>query len=48
VALEKSLESLSDSKEIKPKVKESILKEMNPGYSLEGLILKLWYFGHLM
>ena len=28
----------------------SILKEINPGYSLEGLILKvkLQYFGHLM
>ena len=29
---------------------QSILKEINPGYSLEGLILKLklQYFGHLM
>ena len=29
---------------------QSILKEMNPEYSLEGLILKpkLLYFGHLM
>ena len=27
---------------------QSILKEMNPEYSLEGLILKLQYFGHLM
>ena len=27
---------------------ESILKEMNPEYSLEGLMLKLQYFGHLM
>ena len=26
----------------------SILKEMNPEYSLEGLTLKLQYFGHLM
>ena len=26
----------------------SILKEINPGYSLEGLMLKLQYFGHLM
>ena len=28
----------------------SILKEINPEYSLEGLMLKLklWYFGHLM
>ena len=23
-------------------------KEINPGYSLEGLMLKLQYFGHLM
>ena len=29
---------------------QSVLKEMNPGYSLEGLTLKLklQYFGHLM
>ena len=29
---------------------QSILKEISPGYSLEGLILKLklQYFGHLM
>ena len=27
---------------------QSILKEMNPEYSLEGLILKLQFFGHLM
>ena len=27
---------------------QSILKEMNPEYSLEGLMLKLQYFGHLM
>ena len=30
-------------KEIKP----VILKEINPEYSLEGLMLKLQYFGHL-
>ena len=35
-----------DKKEIKP----VNLKEINPGYSLEGLMLnmKLQYFGHLM
>ena len=35
-----------DSKELKP----SILKEINPEYSLEGLVLKLklQYFGHLI
>ena len=27
---------------------QSILKESNPEYSLEGLMLKLQYFGHLM
>jgi len=27
---------------------ESILKEISPEYSLEGLMLKLQYFGHLM
>jgi len=27
---------------------QSILKEINPEYSLGGLILKLQYFGHLM
>ena len=29
---------------------QSILKEINPEYSLEGLIvkLKLWFFGYLM
>ena len=41
--LEKTLESPLDSREIKP-----ILKEINPEYSLEGLMLKLQYFGHLM
>ena len=46
VVLERTLETL-DRIEIKPK---SILKEINPEYSLEGLMLKLklQYFGHLM
>ena len=46
MVLEKTLKSPLDSKEIKP----SILKEINPDYSLEGLMLKLkpQYFGHLM
>ena len=31
------------------RLNQSILKEINPEYSLEGLILKLFqYFGHLM
>ena len=44
--LEKTLESSLDSKEIKP----ANLKEINPEYSLEGLMLnlKLQYCGHLM
>ena len=28
--------------------KQSVLKEISPEYSLEGLMLKLQYFGHLM
>ena len=46
MVLEKTLESPSDSKEIH----QSILKEISPEYSLEGLMLqlKLQYFGHLM
>ena len=46
VVLEKPLESPLDSKEIKP----VNLKETNPEYSLEGLMLKLklQHFGHLM
>ena len=30
------------------KSNQSILKEVNPEYSLEGLMLKIQYFGHLM
>ena len=29
------------------KINASILKEISPEYSLEGLVLKLQYFGHL-
>ena len=39
--LEKTLERPLDCKEIKP-------ANINPEYSLEGLMLKLQYFGHLM
>ena len=44
--LEKTLESPLDCKEIN----QSISKEINPEYSLEGLMLKLklQYFGPLM
>ena len=41
VVLDKTLESTLDSN-------QSILKEINPEYSLEGLMLKLQYFDHLM
>ena len=46
VVLEKTLESPLDSREIHP----SILKEISPEYSLQGLMLKLklQYFGHLI
>ena len=44
MVLEKTLESPLDCKEIKP----SILKEIIPEYSLEALMLKLQYFGHLV
>ena len=46
--LEKTLESPLDCKEIRSD--QSILKEISPGCSLEGLMLKLklQYFGHLM
>ena len=30
------------------RLNQSILKEINPEYSLQGLMLKLQYFGHLM
>ena len=46
VLLEKTLESHLDSKEIKPVNPNG--KETNPEYSLEELMLKLQYFGHLM
>ena len=44
--LEKTLESLGSAR----KSNQSILKEINPEYSLQGLMLqlKLQYFGHLM
>ena len=44
MVLEKTLENPSESKDINQSIK---LKEINPEYSLEGLALKLQYFGHL-
>ena len=46
MVLEKTLESPLDFKEIH----QYILKEISPGCSLEGVMLKLklQYFGHLM
>ena len=53
MVLEKTLESPLDckkNKSVHSKGNQSILKEISPEYSLEGLILKmkLQYFGHLM
>ena len=42
--LEKTLESPWSER----RSNQSILKEINPEYSLKGLTLKLQYFGHLM
>ena len=44
MVLEKTPESFLNGKEIKP----VNLKEINPEYSLEGMMLKLQYFGYLM
>ena len=44
MVLEKTLESPLDCKEIS----QSILREISPEYSLEGCMMKLQYFGHLM
>ena len=46
MVLEKTLESPLDCKDIN----QSILKEINPGVTLEGMMLKLklQYFGHQM
>ena len=44
MVLEKTLENPLDRKEIKP----DNPKEINPEYSLEGLMLTLQYFGYLM
>ena len=53
VVLKKTLESLLDCKEIKPLNPNGnqsgiFLNEISPEYSLEGLMLKLQYFYHLM
>ena len=50
MVLEKTLEGPLDCKEIIQFNKLSILKEINPGIPLEGMMLKLklQYFGHLM
>ena len=44
MVLEKTLKSFLDSK----RSNQSILKESSCEYSLEGLMLKLQYFGHLI
>ena len=47
VVLEKTLENPEQQRD---QISQSILKEISPEYSLEGLMLKLklQYFGHLM
>ena len=42
------LRETSDGPVDSKKISQSILKEINPEYSLEGMMLKLQYFGHLM
>ena len=42
--LEKTPESPLDCR----RSNQSLLKEISPEYSLEGLMLKLQYFGHLV
>ena len=44
MVLNKTLESPCPAR----RSNQSILKEINPEYSLAGLMLKLQYFGHLM
>ena len=44
MVLEKTFENPLDCREIQP----SILKEISPEYSLEGLMLMFQYFGYLM
>ena len=44
MVLEKTLESPLRAR----RLNQSILKEINPEYSLEGLMLKLQYFDHLI
>ena len=44
VVLEKTFENPTNPK----RSNKSMEKEINPEYSLEGLMLKLQYFGHLM
>ena len=47
MVLEMTPESPLDSKKISQS-NQSILKEINPEYSLKGLMLMCQYFGHLM
>ena len=44
MVLEKTLEKPLTAR----RSNQSVLKEISPEYSLEGLMLKLQYFGHLM
>ena len=43
-----TLETLENPLDYCKEIKPVILKEINPEYSLEGLMLKLQHFGHQM
>ena len=48
--IQRAYQSILKERRINQRAYQSILKEINPEYSLEGLLLKLrlQYFGHLM
>ena len=46
--MKKTLENSREDTWTERRPNQSILNEISPEYSLEGLILKLQYFGHLM
>ena len=50
IPVEKTLESPLETFQVPRRSNQSILKEISPGISLEGMMLKLklQYFGHLM
>ena len=46
--LHRQIDSLFLSERVQQEIKPVNLKEINPEYSLEGMMLKLQYFGHLI